>query len=128
MKIVHWIRDWNRETNYSFILCFVFDSMKQFYLCLSCSDKAAITFKVKLRYLALLFDNQFLFSKSCILSVLVIKQFIMIIDTAWVICSTQHTLMGTSSEGSVFFHDMLLYLPYLEDWKESGAWLYYWIK
>ena len=44
----------------------------------------------------------------------------LVANTGWVICTTYHTLLGSSPGAAIFSRDMLFGIPYLADWSEIG--------
>ena len=43
-----------------------------------------------------------------------------LMDTAWAICSTYHTVLKASPGTSIFGRDMLFDIPFLVDWNKIG--------
>ena len=41
-------------------------------------------------------------------------------NVSWAICSTYHTMPGSSPGSAVFGRDMLFDIPYLADWADIG--------
>ena len=44
-----------------------------------------------------------------------------VIDAAWAIRSTYHTVLGSSPGAAIFGRDMLFDIPYLVDWNKIGG-------
>eukprot|EP00804_Cyclotella_cryptica_P007309 CCRYP_002538-RA/>CCRYP_002538-RA protein AED:0.44 eAED:0.44 QI:13/-1/1/1/-1/0/1/71/147 len=43
-----------------------------------------------------------------------------LINAAWAVCSTYHTVLKTSSGAAIFRRDMLFDVPYIADWSKIG--------
>ena len=43
-----------------------------------------------------------------------------IANVGWAICSTHHTVLGTTPGAAIFSQDMLFDIPYIADWSEIG--------
>ena len=43
-----------------------------------------------------------------------------IVNVGWEICSTHHTLLGSTPGAAIFNRDMLFDIPYISDWSEIG--------
>ena len=43
-----------------------------------------------------------------------------LINVAWAICSTYHTVLKVSPEAAIFGRDMLFNIPFLADWNKIG--------
>ena len=43
-----------------------------------------------------------------------------VVDAAWAICSTYHTLLKCSPGQAIFGRDMIFDIPYIVDWSEIG--------
>ncbi len=41
-------------------------------------------------------------------------------DTAWVVCSTHHTVLKASPGAAIFGQDMLFDIPFIADWQKFG--------
>jgi hypothetical protein len=39
-------------------------------------------------------------------------------DTAWVVCSTYHTVLKASPDAAIFGQDMLFDIPFIADWQK----------
>eukprot|EP00957_Ditylum_brightwellii_P136901 10440741-Ditylum_brightwellii.AAC.1 len=48
----------------------------------------------------------------------IIKDFL--VDAAWAICSTYHTVLKSTPGAAIFGRDMLFDIPYVADWTEIG--------
>ena len=44
----------------------------------------------------------------------------LIINAAWAICSTHHTILNATPGAAIFGRDMLFDIPYIVDWKAIG--------
>ena len=44
----------------------------------------------------------------------------LLINIAWAICSTYHTVLKTTPGAAIFGRDMLFDIPYLADWNQIG--------
>jgi transposase InsO family protein len=45
---------------------------------------------------------------------------IFLLDTAWAVCSTYHTVLKASPGAAVFGQDMLFDVPFIADWQKIG--------
>ena len=45
---------------------------------------------------------------------------IIIANIGWAICSTHHTVLGTTPGAAIFSRDMLFDIPYIADWSKIG--------
>ena len=43
---------------------------------------------------------------------------IFLVDAAWAICSTYHTVLNASPGAAIFGQDMLFDIPFITDWKK----------
>jgi hypothetical protein len=43
-----------------------------------------------------------------------------LIDAAWAICSTYHTVLKVSPGAAIFGRDMLFDIPFIADWQKIG--------
>jgi hypothetical protein len=43
---------------------------------------------------------------------------VFLIDAAWAICSTYHTVLKASPGAAIFGRDMLFDIPFIADWKK----------
>jgi hypothetical protein len=45
---------------------------------------------------------------------------IFLIDAAWAVCSTYHTVLKASPGAAIFGQDMLSDIPFIADWQKIG--------